>query len=118
MKKSFKIYATQRLQAAPNKALLSPVKDLTLSTLETIAKDSKDPRQQQAQREAERRKQQYNQSKAPERAREKADKARKQATKNRDKTLRKQQQQKNRISPANSRSRSTNLDVMKSPLAQ
>ena len=43
MKKSFKIYSKQRLQAAPNKALLSPVKDLTLSTLETISKDSKDP---------------------------------------------------------------------------
>ena len=119
MVRSFKILSQQRLQAAPNRALLSPVKDLTLSTLNTISKDSKDPRQQQAQREAERRKQQYEQSKAPERAREQADKARKQATKNRERTLEQQQGfKKNKGNPASRNNAGSSLDVMQSPIAQ
>lgn len=118
MVRSFKIFAKQRLQAALNRALLSPVKDLTLSTLQTIAKDNKDPRQQEAQREVERRKQQYEQSQAPKKAKEQADKAREQASKNREKAVRRQQPKKNKVRPASRRNTGLSLDVMRSPIAQ
>ena len=121
MVRSFKILSQHRLKAAPNRALLSPVKDLTLSTLDSIAIDPKDPRQQQAQREAERRRQQYEQSQAPKRAREQADKAREQAAENREKAIKRQQQQKdknNKVKPAGRNRSGVSLDVMKSPIAQ
>ena len=114
--RSFKVYSKQRLQAAPNRALLSPVKDLTLSTLQSIAKDNKDPRQQQAQREVERRKQQYEQSQAPKKAREQADKARERASKNRERIINKQK--KDKVPNASKRRSGTSLDLMQSPIAQ
>lgn len=112
------IFSNLRLTAIKNKALLQPVKDLTLSTLQSIANDPKDPRQQQAQREVDRRKQQVEQSKAPERAREKADKARAQAAKERDKSVKKQKRSQKAIKPASKSNKLANINVLNSPIAQ
>ena len=117
MVSSFKIYSYYRLSAAKNKNLLEPVNSLTLSTLESIANDPKDPRQKQAEREVERRKKTMDQRKTSVKDSSKANQSRKDFDRKAKQQVRQQKQQQKSIKTRSiSKKRNkTNLNLMKSP---
>lgn len=114
---SFKICSQARLFAAKNKNLLEPVNSLTLSTLESIASDPKDPRQKQAEREAERRKKTMDQRKTSVKDSSKADQSRKDFDRKAKQQVRQQQQQQKSIKnrSISKKRNKTGLNLMKSP---
>lgn len=119
MVSSFKLYSYYRLSAAKNKNLLEPVNSLTLSTLESIANDPKDPRQKQAEREVERRKKTMDQRKTSVKDSSKADQSRKDFDRKAKQQVRQQQQQQQKSIKNRSISKKrnkTNLNLMKSPI--
>ena len=118
MVSSFKIYSYYRLSTAKNKNLLEPVNSLTLSTLESIANDPKDPRQKQAEREVERRKKTMDQRKTSVKDSSKANQSRKDFDRKAKQQIRQQKQQQKSIKTRSiSKKRNkTSLNLMKSPI--
>ena len=118
----FKILSKKRLVAIKNKNLLEPVNSLTLFTLQSIANDPKDPRQQQAQREVERRKKTMDQRKTFVRDSDNSNKARKDFDRKAKQQVRQQQQTqqsvKNRSKSSSRKPSNRSLNLMQSPVSR
>ena len=116
---NFASKVSYHISNAKNKNLLEPVNSLTLSTLESIANDPKDPRQKQAEREVERRKKTMDQRKTSVKDSSKADQSRKDFDRKAKQQVRQQQQQQKSIKnrSISKKRNKAGLNLMKSPSA-